>query len=61
MFVYSLKRFGVAILSYTGGISFGVTGDYDAAPDVESMAIGIETAFAELRDLADRKQATAAC
>jgi len=54
-------RFGVAILSYNGGISFGVTGDYDAAPEVESMAIGIETAFAELRDLADRKQATAAC
>ena len=45
-------RVGVAILSYNGTISFGITGDDDSAPDVESMAIGIVTAMAELRDLA---------
>jgi diacylglycerol O-acyltransferase len=39
---------GVAILSYDGGIGFGVTGDYDGAPDVDVVCAGIE---AEIREL----------
>jgi len=41
-------RVGVAILSYDGGIGFGVTGDYDGAPDVAVVGAGIED---ELREL----------
>lgn len=45
-------RIGVAILSYNGQISFGVTGDYDSTPDIHTMAEGIEAAVAELTELA---------
>jgi diacylglycerol O-acyltransferase / wax synthase len=41
-------RVGVAIVSYNGKLGFGVTGDYDAAPDVGVLARGIEDAIAEL-------------
>lgn len=45
-------RIGVAILSYNGRLAFGITGDYDSAPDVQTMAEGIEAAIAELGELA---------
>jgi len=45
-------RIGVAILSYNGRVAFGITGDYDSAPDVQTMAEGIEAAIAELGELA---------
>ncbi len=45
-------RVGVAIYSYDGGLTFGVTGDYDAAPDIDVLCKGIETALAELLVLA---------
>lgn len=45
-------RVGVAILSYHGTISFGVTGDFDTVPDVHVVALGIEQAMAELVRLA---------
>ena len=35
-------RIGVAIFSYDGQVNFGVTGDYDAAPDLDVLASGIE-------------------
>ncbi|HET6875033.1 MAG TPA: wax ester/triacylglycerol synthase family O-acyltransferase [Acidimicrobiales bacterium] len=41
-------RIGVAIFSYDGAVTFGVTGDYDSAPDIEVLAQGIETAMADL-------------
>lgn len=41
-------RVGTAILSYNGQLSFGVTGDYDTASDVEVLADAIPTGFAEL-------------
>jgi diacylglycerol O-acyltransferase len=34
-------RVGTAILSYDGNLAFGVTGDYDTAPDVDVLARGI--------------------
>ena len=30
-------RIGVAIFSYDGGLTFGVTGDYDEAPDIDVL------------------------
>jgi diacylglycerol O-acyltransferase / wax synthase len=41
-------RIGVAIVSYDGGLNFGVTGDYEAAPDVGVLCEGIEAGIAEL-------------
>jgi diacylglycerol O-acyltransferase len=46
-------RVGIAILSYNGKISFGVTGDYDTVPDVARMAQLIEEQLASLVKLAD--------
>ena len=44
-------RVGVAILSYNGQLAFGVTGDYDSAPDVDVLAEAIPTGFEQLRRL----------
>jgi diacylglycerol O-acyltransferase len=41
-------RIGVAILSYNGQVRFGVTGDYDTAPDIGVLADGIDAAVATL-------------
>ncbi|MGZ8801753.1 MAG: WS/DGAT domain-containing protein, partial [Mycobacterium sp.] len=35
-------RTGIAMLSYAGRFSFGITADYDSAPDVDALARGIE-------------------
>jgi diacylglycerol O-acyltransferase len=45
-------RVGVAIFSYDGALTFGVTGDYDAAPDVDVLCQAIESALRELVALA---------
>lgn len=41
-------RIGIAIFSYDGGINFGVTGDFDTAPDIGVLCDGIEGGVAEL-------------
>jgi diacylglycerol O-acyltransferase / wax synthase len=41
-------RIGVAIFSYDGTVSFGITGDYDSAPDIKVIADGIEAGITEL-------------
>lgn len=51
---------GVAIFSYAGACTFGITGDFDLAPDIEILAEGIETALAELLALAPHEQEQAA-
>jgi hypothetical protein len=38
----------VAIMSYNGGINFGLLADYDALPDVDELARGLEDALADL-------------
>jgi diacylglycerol O-acyltransferase len=45
-------RIVVAIFSYDGGLYFGVTGDYDGAPDVDELTAGIERGMDDLRALA---------
>jgi WS/DGAT/MGAT family acyltransferase len=45
-------RIGIAIFSYTGELSFGVTGDYDTAPDIDVLCRGIGEGIEELRKLA---------
>ena len=39
---------GVAIFSYAGACTFGITSDLDLAPDTDVLAQGIETALGEL-------------
>ncbi|MGA2209307.1 MAG: wax ester/triacylglycerol synthase family O-acyltransferase [Acidimicrobiales bacterium] len=45
-------RIGIAIFSYDGNVTFGVTGDYDAAPDIDVLCRGIEEDMAKLVALA---------
>jgi len=47
-------RVGVAIFSYDGQVNFGVTGDYDSAPDIDVLCEGIEAGMDELLVLADK-------
>ncbi len=47
-------RIGVAIFSYDGGLTFGVTGDYDEAPDIDVLCDGIEHSMHELVAAAER-------
>ena len=35
-------------MSYDGGMNFGLLGDYDALPDLDIVAEGIEGSLAEL-------------
>ena len=38
----------VAIMSYDGGIDYGLLGDYDALPDIDVIAAGIDASLNEL-------------
>ena len=42
----------IAIMSYDGGIDFGLLGDYDALPDIDLIADGIEQCLHQLLDAA---------
>ena len=41
-------RTGIAVVSYADDLVFGITADYDATPDVDEIARGIEQAIARL-------------
>jgi diacylglycerol O-acyltransferase len=49
-------RVGVAIFSYDGTLGFGVTGDYDRAPDIGVLCRGIERSIAELVEAAQARE-----
>lgn len=44
-------RTGIAMLSYAGRFSFGITADYDSAPDIDALARGIEDGVQRLAGL----------
>jgi len=44
----------VAIMSYDGGIDYGLLADYDALPDIDVIAQGIDQALRELLEAAPR-------
>ncbi|MDP9464006.1 MAG: wax ester/triacylglycerol synthase family O-acyltransferase [Actinomycetota bacterium] len=52
-------RIGVAILSYNGRLTFGITGDYDTAPDVHFMAERIEAEIVALLQRAEHHEVAA--
>jgi WS/DGAT/MGAT family acyltransferase len=47
----------VAIMSYNGGIDYGLLGDYDALPDIDVIADGIDASLKQLLDEAARSRA----
>jgi diacylglycerol O-acyltransferase / wax synthase len=50
----------IAIMSYNGAIDFGLLGDYDALPDIDTIADGIEDGLAQLKSAARAKEARTA-
>ena len=50
----------VAIMSYNGGVNFGLLADYDTMDDVRVIADGIERSIAELVEAADAAEQPAA-
>jgi diacylglycerol O-acyltransferase len=52
-------RIVVAIFSYDGGLYFGVTGDYDGAPDIDALTAGIGRGMADLLALVVRSRGDA--
>jgi diacylglycerol O-acyltransferase len=49
----------IAIMSYNGGIDFGLLADYDAMDDLDLIVDGIQEAIAELGEAAKRVEAEA--
>ena len=49
-------RTGIAILSYADTLVFGINADFDAAPDVDELASGIERAVASLVTLSKARR-----
>ncbi len=41
-------QIGVAIWSYCANLYFGITGDWDGAPDIDQLASGIDQAFEDM-------------
>ena len=46
--IASRVRTSISIFSYDGDMTFGVTGDYAANPDLDVLAQGIEHGISEL-------------
>ena len=58
--IASTLRTGISIFTYCGNVTFGVTGDFDANPDIDVLAHGIEDGLAELLKAAKRHRRSAA-
>ena len=50
---------GVAVLSYDGGVTFGLNADFDAVPDLDVFRDGIASSLAELQELAAEQPVSA--
>jgi diacylglycerol O-acyltransferase len=55
-FLAGSRSLAIAIMSYDGAMDFGLLGDYDAMPDLDVVAEGIDGALAELLLLAQRHE-----
>jgi WS/DGAT/MGAT family acyltransferase len=51
--LFAQVRVAVAIFSYNGALSFGVSGDYDSSPDLDVLCRGIEHGLEQLVALAE--------
>jgi WS/DGAT/MGAT family acyltransferase len=50
--IAGVTSLGVAVHSYNGQLHFGLTGDWDATPDLSVLASGIQEAVRELQEIA---------
>jgi len=54
-------RTGISIFTYCGQVTFGITGDYTTTPDIDVLAVAIESGVAELvkaaENLSENEQA----
>jgi len=48
--LYENQALGIALLSYSGQLYWGLTSDWDRIPDLHDITIGLTEAFAELRE-----------
>jgi diacylglycerol O-acyltransferase / wax synthase len=53
--LFAHVRVAVAIFSYNGALSFGVSGDYDTTPDIDVLCDGIQHGVSQLVTLAEAK------
>jgi diacylglycerol O-acyltransferase / wax synthase len=51
--LYENQAFGIALLSYAGGLFWGLTSDWDRIPDLHDISLGLADAFDELRKATD--------
>ncbi|MDI3315254.1 MAG: wax ester/triacylglycerol synthase family O-acyltransferase [Mycobacterium sp.] len=51
-------RTGIAMASYADSFVFGITADYDTAPDIDALAAGIEHGVAQLTALSPTRRHT---
>ena len=51
-FLAGERALAIAIMSYDGKVGFGLLGDYDALPDLDIVAEGVEASLAQLVALA---------
>ena len=49
----------IAIMSYNGGLNFGLLGDYDAMEDIETLSGYLDDSIAELVEAASKQEARA--
>jgi WS/DGAT/MGAT family acyltransferase len=49
------RALAIAIISYDGELNYGLIGDFDALPELQAIADGIESATQELLSLAKRR------
>jgi diacylglycerol O-acyltransferase len=49
-------RTGIAMVSYADSFVFGITADYDSAPDVDRLAAGIEQGVARLVAISQKRR-----
>ena len=54
----SRRLLAVAIMSYHGGIDFGLLGDYDAMPDLDELGQDLSIALEELVVAAEKHAKT---
>jgi WS/DGAT/MGAT family acyltransferase len=47
--LYENQAMGIALLSYAGGLFWGLTSDWDRVPGLHEIALGLANAFEELR------------
>ncbi|MDX6672768.1 MAG: diacylglycerol O-acyltransferase / wax synthase, partial [Solirubrobacteraceae bacterium] len=55
-FLGGKRSVAVAVMSYNGGMNFGLVGDFDALPDLELIGGGIQSSLADLVARAERRR-----